>query len=167
MKTLYLLRHAKSSWDFEDLSDHDRPLNKRGRQDAPLMGRELMSREIEPDLIVSSSAVRALTTAALVAKELEYPTETIEINEAIYGASKEELCGIIQATSDDVNKLILVGHNPTITDVANLLSPEHVASIPTTGVVCLTFDCSHWEEIEKENATLHFFDFPKNHKNKK
>ncbi len=164
MKTLYLLRHAKSSWDFEDLSDHDRPLNKRGRHDAPLMGRELASHEISPDLIISSSAVRALTTASLVAKELEYDTENIVINEAIYGAGKEELLTIIRQTPDTIYSLLLVGHNPEITELANLLSPEHIANMSTAAVVGIRFSCESWSEITQENAALVLYDFPKNHK---
>jgi len=164
MKTLYLLRHAKSSWDFEDLSDHDRPLNKRGRHDAPLMGRELASHEVTLDLIISSSAVRALTTASLVAKELEYDTENISINEAIYGAGKEELLTSIQQTPDNIANLMLVGHNPEITELANSLSPEHIASMPTAAVVGIRFNCVSWAEINPENATLVLYDFPKNHK---
>ncbi|QMU29913.1 SixA phosphatase family protein [Adhaeribacter radiodurans] len=164
MKTLYLLRHAKSSWDFDELSDHDRPLNNRGRDDAPLMGRELLSREIALDLIVSSSAVRALTTASLVAKELEYDTSQIVIDENIYGAGKEELYRIIQKFPDDVDNILLVGHNPEISDLANMLSPEHITDMPTAAVVSLRFACFTWKEITPENATLLFYDFPKNHK---
>lgn len=164
MKTLYLLRHAKSSWEFEDLSDHDRPLNNRGRHDAPLMGRELASHEITLDLIVTSSAVRALTTASLVAKELEYDTENIVINEAIYEAGKEELLTIIRQMPDTVNNLMLVGHNPDITELANFLSPEHIANLPTAAVVGLRFNCLTWSGISPENAVLVLYDFPKNHK---
>ncbi|RDC64591.1 SixA phosphatase family protein [Adhaeribacter pallidiroseus] len=164
MKTLYLLRHAKSSWDFEDLSDHDRPLNKRGRHDAPLMGRELASHEISPDLMVTSSAVRALTTASLVAKEMEYDIDNIVINEAIYEASKQDLLAIIQQTPDDINNLMLVGHNPEITELANFLAPEHIASMATAAVVGIRFNCVAWSEISPENATLVLYDFPKNHK---
>ena len=163
MKKLYLLRHAKSSWDFADLNDHDRPLNQRGRNDAPLMGKELLSRELEPDLIMASSAVRALTTATLVAKALEYNPDQITVNEGIYGADKDELFQIIRQTPDDVAQLLLVGHNPTITEVTNFLSPEHVADMPTAGVVGLSFNCATWGEIDPANATFLFFDFPKNH----
>lgn len=164
MKTLYLLRHAKSSWEFEELSDHDRPLNNRGRHDAPLMGRELASHEITLDLIISSSAVRALTTALLVAKELEYDTDQITINEAIYGARKEELLTIIRQTPDNIDNLMLVGHNPEITELANFLSPEHITDMPTAAVVGIRFNCVSWSEINKENTTLALYDFPKNHK---
>ncbi|WP_026462012.1 SixA phosphatase family protein [Adhaeribacter aquaticus] len=163
MKTLFLMRHAKSSWDFEDLSDHDRPLNNRGRKDAPLMGRELVSREIEIDLIMSSSAVRALTTATLVAKELEYDAEKIAIEESIYKANKHELLDIIRSIPNQFDKVLLLGHNYSITEVANLISPEIIAEIPTAGVVGLNFTCTTWREITKENSTFLFFDYPKNH----
>ncbi|MDX5348907.1 MAG: histidine phosphatase family protein [Hymenobacteraceae bacterium] len=164
MKTLYLLRHAKSSWKFDELSDHDRPLNKRGRNDAALMGEELASRDANPDLILSSPAVRAITTATLVAKELDYDVDKIEVDERIYRAEKHELVELLQSMPDYVQSLMLVGHNDAITDLANSLSPEQVASIPTSGVVCLTFNSDSWLNISKEVATFHFFDFPKNYK---
>jgi phosphohistidine phosphatase len=164
MKTLYLMRHAKSSWDFPELSDHDRPLNNRGRKDAPLMGRELMAREVTVDLIVSSSAVRALTTATLVAKELEYDTEKIAIEEEIYRANKQELLSIIKNIPNQFDKVLLVGHNYTISELANMLSPEMVPNMPTAAVVSLNFDCGTWAEISKQQATCAFFDYPKNHR---
>lgn len=164
MKTLYLMRHAKSSWDFEGLSDHDRPLNNRGRKAAPLMGRELVAREIEIDLLLSSSAVRALTTATLMAKELEYDPEKIAVEEQIYKADKRELLDIIRGIPNQFDRVMLVGHNNTITDFANMLSPEMIPNIPTAGIVALNFACTTWREISKENATFEFFDYPKNHK---
>jgi phosphohistidine phosphatase len=165
MKILYLMRHAKSSWDFIDLSDHDRPLNNRGRKDAPAMGRELAAREVSVDLIMSSSAVRALSTATLVAKELEYDVDKIAIEEDVYRADKRELLETIKNIPNQFDKVLLLAHNPTITDLANILSPELIPDIPTAGVVALQFACSTWREIAKENASLHFFDFPKNHNN--
>jgi len=158
------MRHAKSSWDFEELSDHDRPLDNRGRKDAPLMGRELVSREITIDLLMSSTAVRALTTATLIARELEYDTDKIAIEEEIYKADKQELLNIITSIPNQFDNVMLIGHNNTITELANLLSPDLIPEIPTTGVVALSFECGTWSEITKENATLQFFDYPKNHK---
>ena len=163
MKTLYLMRHAKSSWDFIDLSDHDRPLNNRGRKDAPAMGRELAAREVSMDLIMSSSAVRALSTATLVAKELEYDVDKIAIEEDIYKSDKRELLEIIKSIPNQFDLVMLLGHNPTITDMANMVSPELIPDIPTAGVVALRFACTTWREIAKENATFLFLDFPKNH----
>ncbi|KAA5549183.1 SixA phosphatase family protein [Adhaeribacter rhizoryzae] len=162
MKTLYLMRHAKSSWDFPELSDHDRPLNNRGRKDAPLMGRELASREVTVDLIVASSAVRALTTATLVARELEYDTEKIAVEEEIFQASKQDLLSIIKNIPNQFDKVLLVGHNYTISELANLLSPEMVPTMPTAAVVCLNFNCDTWAEIAKQNAAFAFYEYPKN-----
>ena len=163
-RTLYLMRHAKSSWDFEELSDHDRPLNKRGRTDAPRMGKALATRDIELNLILSSSAVRALTTATLVAKELNYPIDNIAIDENIYRAGKTELLDILAEVPYKNQHLMLVGHNYALTELANLLSPEPIPNIPTAGIVCLKFSSESWASISKENATLLFFDYPKNYK---
>ncbi|MEJ8757775.1 histidine phosphatase family protein [Pontibacter sp. H259] len=163
MKTLYILRHAKSSWEFEELSDHDRPLNKRGRNDAPLMGRELASRGVLPNLILSSPAVRAITTAALVGKELGYDPDDIAIDDRIYGADKNTLLEVIQESPVELESVMLVGHNEALTEFANMLSPEVVGSIPTAGIVALSFDCESWYEISRENADFQFFDFPKNY----
>jgi phosphohistidine phosphatase len=163
MKTLYILRHAKSSWKFEDLSDHDRPLNKRGRADAPMIGQELASRDVKPDLIISSPAVRAITTATLVGKEIDYEPDEILVDDRVYGADKQELMEIVQQAPAEVDKLMLIGHNEAITEFANMLAPEPVASIPTAGVVALRFDCDNWGEISRNNAELLFFDFPKNY----
>lgn len=158
------MRHAKSNWDFPELSDHDRPLNNRGRKDAPLMGKELMAREVTVDLIVSSSAVRALTTATLVAKELEYDTEKIAIEEEIYRADKQELLSVIKNIPNQFDTVLLVGHNYTLSELANMLSPEMVPTMPTAAVVCLQFNCNTWAEISKQQATCAFYDYPKNHK---
>ncbi|RDV15523.1 histidine phosphatase family protein [Pontibacter diazotrophicus] len=164
MKTLYILRHAKSSWKFEELSDHDRPLNKRGRSDAPLMGQELAARGIQPDLIISSPAVRALTTATLAGKEMGYDADDIVLDERVYGAGKKDLLEVVQEAPAEVEHLLLVGHNEAITDFANMLTPEHVASLPTAGVVALEFNCESWYDISRDNATMLFYDFPKNYK---
>lgn len=164
MKTLYIVRHAKSSWEFEELSDHDRPLNKRGRSDAPLMGQELAAREVQPNLIISSPAVRALTTATLVGKELGYDADDIVVDERVYGAGKEDLLQVVKGAPADVDYLMLVGHNEAISDFANMLTPEQVSRLPTTGVVALEFNCERWRDISKDNANMLFYDFPKNYK---
>jgi phosphohistidine phosphatase len=163
MKTLYILRHAKSSWKFSELSDHDRPLNKRGRNDAPLMGKELNAQGILPKLIVSSPAVRALSTATLVAKELDYDPDDISVDERIYGADKNLLLEVVQDTPPDIDDVMIVGHNDALTDFANMLSPESVGSIPTAGIVALKFDTKNWHEINRKNAEFVFYDFPKNY----
>jgi phosphohistidine phosphatase len=162
MKTLYLLRHAKSSWSFDELSDQQRPLNDRGRDDAPRMGQALAKRHIMPDLLVSSPAVRALSTAALVAKELNYPHGKIHVEAGIYGADMDSLLAIIRTLPNTAESVLLVGHNPTITDTVNALSPSSINEMPTAAVVCLKFSCVLWEEISKVNAEFYFYDYPRN-----
>ncbi|MBG8555224.1 SixA phosphatase family protein [Hymenobacter guriensis] len=164
MKTLYLMRHAKSSWSFEDLSDHDRPLNDRGRDDVPAMGRALAERQIQLDLLVSSTAVRALSTAALVAKELQYPHEQIKVEERIYRADPLELLAVVRELPDEADAVLLIGHNNTITDFANLLSPSAIPEMPTAAVVCLKFDIGRWQNLDRTNAEYYFFDAPKHHR---
>ncbi len=158
------MRHAKSSWKFEELSDHDRPLNKRGRTDAPLMGQELAANNAKLQLILSSPAVRAITTATLVARELEYDADDIVVEDNMYGASADELLEIAREAPADVDSMLMVGHNEPISEFANMLSPKHISSMPTAGVVALRFDCASWRDIKRDNAVLLFYDTPKNHK---
>lgn len=162
MKTLYLMRHAKSSWSFDDLSDKQRPLNDRGRDDAPLMGEALKKRDIRLDLLVSSPAVRAMSTAALVAHELEYPPEKIEVIEAIYEASVPDLLTVVRELPDAAESVLLVGHNNTLTEFANLLSPSEIPDMPTAAILCLKFSADQWARVDRANAEYYFFDKPKN-----
>ncbi|MCC3153281.1 histidine phosphatase family protein [Hymenobacter sp. BT770] len=162
MKTLYLLRHAKSSWSFNELSDQERPLNDRGRDDAPAMGKALAKRHIRPDLVVSSPAVRAMSTAVLVAREMEYPHDKIVVEPGIYGADVDGLLDVIHNLPDTAGSVLLVGHNPTITETANALSPSSLNEMPTAAVVCLRFDCDHWADVSKANAEFYFYDYPRN-----
>ncbi|MBU6119415.1 SixA phosphatase family protein [Hymenobacter siberiensis] len=162
MKTLYLLRHAKSSWSFDELSDQERPLNDRGRDDAPLMGQALAKRRICPDIVVSSPAVRAMNTAVLVAREMQYPHDKIKVEPGIYGADVDDFLAIIKDLPDSAASALVVGHNPTITETANELSPSSLNEMPTAAVVCLRFACEHWAEVSKVNAEFYFYDYPRN-----
>lgn len=161
MKTLYLCRHAKSSWNFDDLSDRERPLNDRGRADAPLMGQALAKRHLPPDLIVSSPAVRALSTAMLLGRELNYAHDRIRIETGLYEATTDEFLAILYALPAEAGTALVVAHNPTITEVVNTLSPTAVPEMPTAGVVCLRFQAESWADISKVNAEFYFFDQPK------
>jgi phosphohistidine phosphatase len=167
MKILYLMRHAKSSWDFPELSDHDRPLNPRGRKDAALMGRQLLSRDLSIDLILSSTAVRALTTATLVAKELNYDLEKLQVEAEIFKADHDGLLQIIRQVPDDIDCLMLIGHNYPISELANQLAPEDIGEMPTAAVVALRFNCRTWLDVGMAETKLLFYDSPKNYKNKK
>ncbi|SHJ67649.1 phosphohistidine phosphatase [Hymenobacter daecheongensis DSM 21074] len=162
MKTLYLMRHAKSSWDFDDLNDRERPLNNRGREDAPHMGQALAKREIKLDLLVSSPAVRALSTASLVAKELDYPHDQIQVLDRIYQAEVPDLLEVVRQLPDTAASVLLVGHNNTLTDFVNLLSPNPLPELPTAAIVCLKFNTDQWANLDRANAEFYFYDHPRN-----
>lgn len=162
MKRLLICRHAKSSWSQSDLRDFDRPLNKRGEHDAPEMGRRLTARGLRPDLIIASPAVRALATAHHYARQLEYPLEEIRTNPVQYAATVPVLLHLIQQVDEAVGLLMVVGHNPESTALANVLGTLMIDNIPTSGIVALDFAVAGWQDVAPGKGCLHFFDFPKN-----
>ncbi|WKK78047.2 histidine phosphatase family protein [Marivirga salinae] len=159
MKQLILLRHAKSSWDFPHLNDYNRPLNERGKRDAPKMAKWLSSQEIKADLIISSGAERAKNTAIAFQALLNTP---MEIDDNLYHASRSKLLNIIKQTDSNVKCLILVSHNPGLNDLADYLLSGFPENIPTTGIVSFKLDIQKWSEASHKNASLHFFQYPKN-----
>jgi phosphohistidine phosphatase len=162
MKTLTLLRHAKSSWKDTSLSDRDRPLNKRGERDAPEMGRRIAAAGIRPSLIVSSPAVRAWTTARIIAGEIGYPREFLQRDKRLYLASVNGILDVIVGQDTGFNSLMIVGHNPGFTDFANYLVPGLTNNIPTAGVVNVQLDTDDWSLYDKPGVELLLYDFPKN-----
>lgn len=164
MKTVYLVRHAKSSWDNKDLADFDRPLNERGKKDAPMMGEILRQLQILPDLLLSSPAKRAYSTARKIAKSIGYSREEIETNPQIYHGEPDTLLGILQQQDNSIQSLMLVGHNPGLTELAESLSGKSIENIPTCGIVCIEFRVEQWNRIVPEGGVLKFFDYPKKHK---
>lgn len=160
---MYLIRHAKSSWDYPHLSDFDRPLNKRGEKDAPLMGNVLVKENVDPDLIISSPAKRAITTAKVIASSIGYQLE-IEENRNIYGADTQLMLNLVNGVSQEVNTLMLFGHNPTFTYFAEMLSGADIGNLPTTGVVGIEFDFDNWELVSSGTGTCFYYDYPKKHK---
>ena len=163
-RILYIARHAKSSWKDTDLFDYERPLNKRGKKDAPKIGKILYSKGVLPDLIISSPAKRARKTARLLAKKINYPKENIVEEKAIYEASISDLLNIIEQFNDSLQKVMIVGHNPSFTALANYLSPKYFDNIPTIGVVAISFPCSSWKEIERNSGKVIFYEYPKKYK---
>lgn len=161
MKTLYLLRHAKSSWDNPELKDFERPLSKRGLKDAPVMGERFQARGDELNCIVSSPAVRAKSTAKLFADAIAYPHDEIASNPELYFAGSGMFLKAASLLDDDCAEAMLVGHNPAITDFANLLANAGIENIPTCGLVKMTLDIDDWSDIEPGSATLVEFDYPK------
>ena len=162
MKTLTLVRHAKSSWKDSSLSDRDRPLSKRGKRDAPEMGRRLAAAGIRPSLIVSSPAVRAWSTAKIIADEIGYPREFLQRDSALYLASVNGILDVIVSQDAGFNNLMLVGHNPGFTDFANDLVPGLTYNMPTAGVVSVELDTDDWSLYDKPDVELLLHDFPKN-----
>jgi phosphohistidine phosphatase len=161
MKTLFLVRHAKSSWKETDLSDKDRPLNKRGKHDAPVMGKLLKKMNVQPDLLISSPAVRALTTALNIANEIDYPNSKIDIVENIYMASATELLNEVSKSDDKLKSIMLFGHNPGITDFLNGLSTANIDNMPTCSIVCIQFEINSWSDIKNKKGKVVFFEYPK------
>lgn len=162
MKTLYLVRHAKSSWKFPELDDIERPLNKRGNRDAPVMGRFLKDRNILPDILISSPATRAKKTAKIIADTLSYPKDQIKLDEEIYEAGATHLLKITNGINDKCKSAMLVGHNPGMTYFANMLANIRIENIPTCGIACIELKLDSWKDITENSGTLTFFEFPKN-----
>ena len=162
MKILTLVRHAKSSWKDTSLADRDRPLNKRGRRDAPEMGRRIAAAGIRPSLIVSSPAVRAWTTAKIIADAIGYPREFLQRDRNLYLATVNGILDVIVAQDNGFNSLMLVGHNPGFTDFANYLVPGLTNNMPTAAVVSVELDTDDWSLYDKPGTKLLFHDFPKN-----
>ncbi len=161
MKTIYIVRHAKSSWEDLTLHDFDRPLNKRGKENAPFMGKLLKNKDIKIDLMLSSPALRAKITAEIIAEALGYPTEKIVFEKKMYEANTSYLLQLIQNQDDKIENMMLIGHNPELTAWVNQLTSAHIENIPTAGVCCIQFGTKHWEKIRLKQNELVFFEYPK------
>ncbi len=153
MKTLLVLRHAKSSWDNENLSDYERPLNKRGKQDAPRMGRLLKENDLTPDLIIASSAERALATAEAVALACDYDRE-IQLTRRFYLADADAYLEVVQALDDAIQSVMVVGHNPGMEHLVAVLSGQW-ERMPTAAIAHFQLPITHWRELaEMDEAEL-------------
>lgn len=161
MLTLYLVRHAKSSWRNSGIDDKLRSLSKRGKHDAPLMGKVLFKRSEFPDLIISSPAKRALSTAKRIALELSYPAEKILKHELLYMAGIDDFINIMTEVPQGRKKLMIVSHNFGITDFANYLSGADISNIPTCGIVRIDLDDDTWINAAKKRGKMIFFEYPK------
>lgn len=161
MKTLTLVRHAKSSWKDTSLGDRDRPLNSRGERDAPVMGKRIADAGIRPSLLISSPAVRAWTTAKEIARALSYPLEFLQREDGLYLASLDSLLDVVAQQESGFNNIMLFGHNPGLTDFANYLSPGLTNNLPTAGVVSVDFDSADWLLYDRPCTDLILYDYPK------
>jgi phosphohistidine phosphatase len=160
MKTLYLLRHAKSSRADTSLPDRERPLEPRGERDATKMGRRWSQRHVKPDLIMSSPAVRALATAQVVAQGLEYNTQQITVDDRLYAATEDALIAVIEALDDTLDRVMLVGHNPGFTALAHHFDGE-ITHLPTCALAEFRFAAESWTGIGQARPVHSTFDSPK------
>ncbi len=161
MKTLLLVRHAKSSWDNINLTDIKRPLNQRGMRDAPFMGDLLKENSVMPDLIISSSAERAASTAKIIAEKIEFPESRIAINKKIYRAVFRDLYQEVKNLDDSLSTVMIVGHNPELTDFLSSLTNTYVEDIPTAGICTIELNISSWLDINEGCGSLVSFEYPK------
>ena len=150
MKILLALRHAKSSWNNSQLSDHERPLNKRGKKNAPQVGKLIKTEELTPDLIISSTAERALTTAEAVALACDYENE-IKTTRQLYHAASSTYIEVLQTVDNAHERVMVVGHNPGIEDLVEQLT-ENWERMPTAALAYITLPIDHWSELDEETV---------------
>ena len=161
MKILLLIRHAKSSWDNSSLSDFDRPLNERGKEDAPKMAGRLKEKKIQVDAFVSSPAKRAKKTAKIFMKELGSDENDLILLPSLYEASVNDFYKAVEDLDDDINSAALFSHNPGITDFINSLDCSPVYNMPTCGVYAIEINTEKWKDFRQSEKKLLFFDYPK------
>jgi phosphohistidine phosphatase len=162
MKTLLVVRHAKSSWDRIDQPDIERPLNDRGKKDAPDMAQRLKEKNIKIDLFVSSPAKRAKKTARLFAEEYKVDKEDILIQEDLYEPALNNFYNVVAALSDKEDVVALFSHNPGITEFVNSLTNVRIDDMPTCGIFAVSAPINTWQEFKEAEKQFLFFDYPKN-----
>lgn len=167
MKTVFLIRHAKSSWDDPDLRDFERPLNKRGLRDAPFMAKVLHARGVTPDGMVASPARRTWSTALFFAREMGLPEASLIREPRLYEAGPETLREVIRHLNPAWSAVFLVGHNPGLTELANHFLREYLANIPTCGIVRIDDPVDSWAEFGSSEARMTEFHYPKQYFSKK
>lgn len=160
MKTLTILRHGKSARNDVGLSDYERPLSPRGEADAPMMAERITDAGIRPSLIMSSPAARAWATAKLVAKAISYPVEFLHREDRLYLASLDKLLDLMSEQDAAFNSIVMVGHNPGLTESANHLLPGVTDSIPTCGIVSLNIETDTWDLRQRNPVELGLCDSP-------
>lgn len=162
MKTIYLVRHAKSSWENTDVADFDRKLNERGLKDAPEMGKRLFKRIHHIDAFVSSPAKRAKKTCKLFCKEFDFKEDKITYVDSLYLASSKSFTEVISWFDDDIKNAAIFSHNPGVTDYANSLTNEVIIdNMPTCAIFAVQADIKHWRDFETAEKKFLFFDYPK------
>ena len=161
MKTLYIVRHGKSAWGDPDLKDHDRILLPKGIKKTGKIANFLLGKKIKPELLISSSAKRAVETAVILAKKLNYPEENIKTESNIYYQGTDFLFDLLHALPDEISSVMLVGHNPTFSNFANKFLDKRIDDLPTTGTVSVSFETDRWEDILLAAKKTNFVVVPK------
>jgi phosphohistidine phosphatase len=160
LKILHVVRHAKSSWDYDGTADIDRTLKEKGIRNAYTISRKLKLGSLKPQRIISSPANRALHTAIIFARVLELPPSEIEISNELYESSSDKIMGLIKNLKDDCMSVMIFGHNPDFTDLVNKFMAKPIDNIPTSGVVTLKFNAPDWGGISRKNLESQLFNFP-------
>ncbi len=161
MKELVLIRHAKSSWSDINLSDFDRPLNKRGKKNAPFMAKILKELVKNPDFIISSPSKRTKSTLNYFIKEFDIKKDKIIYDKSIYEAHFSNILKSIKEIKKENNIIFVIGHNPGLNELTNYLIGNFKDNIPTCGILKIVFDINSWDEIEENSGKLEFFKYPK------
>jgi phosphohistidine phosphatase len=166
MKTVLLIRHAKSSWDDLSIADIDRPLNDRGKKNAPEMAKRLLRQGIKVDALISSPAVRARKTAELFAAELDIKKKDIIVVPDLYDATAASFDNAITDAPGSADTIAVFSHNPGITDYVNSLTNTRVDDMPTAAIFAVACDIETWTEFSNADKRFLFFDYPKSEKDK-
>lgn len=161
MKRVIIVRHAKSSWDDASIPDFERPLNERGRHDAPEMAKRLVDKKVDIDAFISSPAKRAKKTASLFAKEFGQSKEDLVLVDALYHAAPEQFYEAIENAPVKAKTIAIFSHNPGITEFVNSLTETRVDDMPTCAVYAVKADIKDWTEFRQAKREFWFFDFPK------
>ena len=161
MKTLLLVRHAKSSWDDPAITDFDRPLNERGKKDAPIMARRLLEKRITIDTFISSPAKRAKKTAKIFIEAFDRKEDEIIVKPELYLAHAGVFETVLNSIGMKSEIVALFSHNPGITDFANSLTDARIDNIPTCGIFAISIDTKSWEDFNNAKKSFLFFDYPK------
>jgi len=161
MKQVIFIRHAKSSWDNPSLRDIDRPLNSRGLRDAPFMAQLMAGKALRVDALVSSPARRAMDTAQYFAKAFDVENNDIQQVASLYHADPEEVLSVIQNLEASLGSILIFGHNPGYTELANFFSPEYIGNVPTCGIFEVIAPVEHWKDFNQDSGRMVAFHYPK------
>lgn len=166
MKTIILTRHAKSSWNSDSSTDFERPLNKRGIDDAPIMAKRLVNHGPLPQLLVASTAVRSIQTAELLMRELAMNASLLTTTDTIYEAPARALIDQIKQLPDEADVAMIIGHNPGMSSACSYLSKDADVQMSTLAMVCMELEVGEWGDVYPDCATMRWYDYPKKHTGK-